>query len=70
MIVDVYVNGHWDADLLDGGHVTVYDKGVVYQFDDSLYDAFIDSLETEGFDCYLCPQLLKNPDWNGIIKYV
>jgi len=70
MLLEVYVNGHWDADLIGSDHVTIYDKGIVYQLDDSLYDKFIDSLETEGFDCYFCPQLFKNPNWNGIIKHI
>ena len=69
MLVDVYVNGNWDASCEIFKEVRVWVKGSVYQMDSNLFDKFIDNLEETGFDNYFCPQLFKNPDWNGIIIY-
>jgi len=69
MLIDIYVNGEWDTSLELHKEVVVYNKGMVYQMDQSLYEGFIDQLENWGFDCYLCPQLFSHPEWNGIIKY-
>lgn len=71
-MITVYVNGIFDTSLEDRKDKTVfvYNKGEVYKMDKRLYNKFIDDLEKNGFDCYLCPELYNNPEWNGIIKYI
>ena len=71
MLVDVFVNGQWNASCQnkEDSSVIIYELGMVYQMDSSKFNGFVDKLEEEGFDCYLCPQLFSHPDWNGIIKY-
>jgi len=69
MMIDVYVNGEWDISFKLHKEVVIYNKGQVFKMDKSLFDKFIDDLENEGYDCYFSPQLFRNPDWNGIIKF-
>ena len=69
MLVKIYVNGTWDTSLENNSEVIIFDKGIVYELDDSIYNSFIDKLEKDGYDCYLCPELFNHPEWNGIIKY-
>jgi len=70
MLVNVYVNGDWDTSFETQKEVRIFNRGIVYQIDEKLFDSFIDELEREGYDCYFCPELFRNPDWNGIIKYL
>ena len=70
MLIEIYVNGDWDASLENDSKVTIFNRGIVYQLDDSLYDYFIKNLEEKGYDCYFCPQLFRHPDWNGIIENI
>ena len=69
MLINVYVNGDWDTSLETQKEVVIFNRGIIYQMDEKLFDSFIDELEKEGYDCYFCPELFKHPDWNGIIKY-
>lgn len=69
MLVRIYVNGTWDASLENNSEVIIFDKGIVYELDDSIYNSFIDKLEEDGYDCYFCPELFNHPKWNGVIKY-
>lgn len=68
-LIEVYVNGNWDADMEINYHVEIYNKGKVHLIKADMYNDFIDDLEEHGFDNYFCPQLFEHPDWNGIIIY-
>jgi len=68
-MIEVYVNGDWDASLEDSKEVIVWELGTVYQMKKEMFGDFIDNLEEDGYDCYFCPQLFSHPNWNGIIKY-
>lgn len=70
-LITVYVNGTWDVSFeeREDKSIHIYDTGMYFSIKKELYDSFIDSLEDNGFDCYLCPELFKHPDWNGIIEY-
>jgi hypothetical protein len=68
-LIEIYVNGSWNADMETNYHVEIYNKGTVHLMKADLYADFIDDLEEHGFDNYFCPQLFSHPDWNGIIQF-
>jgi hypothetical protein len=69
-LIEIYVNGDWNTSLEECPHIEIYDKGDIYVIKAELYDKFIDDLEKNGYNCYLCPQLFSHPNWNGIIKHI
>ncbi len=69
MIVDVYVDGHWDDSLMKVRHVVIWDKGQVYQVQEDKYKEFLQTLHLHQIDRVFCPQKSNHPNWNGIIKY-
>jgi hypothetical protein len=68
-IVDVFVNGTWDAALEKTEQVEIYNVGVVHKIRVGDFDKFIEDLEVDGYDCYLCPALFSHPNWNGTFVF-
>ena len=71
-LIRIYINGDFCTSLEDreDKSVYIYNKGQEFLIKQSLYDKFIDDLEENGYDCYLCPDLFIHPEWNGIIKFI
>ena len=68
-IVDVFVNGVWDTSFEKTAHVEIFSVGEVRKVRKGDFDKFIDDLEVEGYDCYLCPAIFSHPDWSGVFQF-
>ena len=41
MLINVYVNGDWDTSLETQKEVVIFNRGIIYQMDEKLFDSFI-----------------------------
>ena len=69
-MLTILVDGEWDTSLEETKDVLIYEEGTKYIIQNHLYNDFIDSLETKGYDCYFCIENFSHPEWSGIIKYI
>ena len=65
----VLIDGDWDTSLEDNKEVIIYDEGRKVKVKEELYDTFMDKLEADGYDCYLCLEEYAHPEWNGEFHY-
>jgi len=68
-IVEVFVNGVWDTSFEKTAHVEIFSVGEVRKVRKGDFDKFVDDLEVEGYDCYLCPAIFSHPDWSGVFQF-
>jgi intein/homing endonuclease len=68
-IVEVFVNGVWDTSFEKTAHVEIFSVGEVCKVRKGDFDKFVDDLEVEGYDCYLCPAIFSHPDWSGVFQF-
>ena len=47
MLINVYVNGDWDTSLETQKEVVIFNRGIIYQMDEKLFDSFIDELKKD-----------------------
>jgi hypothetical protein len=71
-LITVYVNGVFCTSLEDreDKSIYIYEIGEKFLIKQNLYNKFVDDLELNGFDCYLCPDIYSHPEWNGTIKFI